>query len=42
MADPSASFSTSSYLAHNPDVKLAGINPLDHYILFGINEHRHL
>jgi hypothetical protein len=27
-------------LAKNPDVKLAGVNPLDHYLLYGLAEHR--
>ena len=38
--DPSASFDTRGYLAANPDVAAAGVNPLDHYLMFGIFEGR--
>ncbi len=38
--DPSAAFSVDGYLALNPDVKAAGINPLLHYLDFGRSEHR--
>ncbi len=38
--DPSPLFSTTKYLANNPDVKKAGMNPLLHYIRFGIKEGR--
>ena len=34
--DPSAIFDTLGYLAANPDVAAANINPLDHYLNFGI------
>ena len=38
--DPSAGFDTLGYLAANPDVAAAGINPLDHFLQFGIYEGR--
>jgi serralysin len=38
--DPSASFDTLGYLAANPDVAAAGVNPLDHYLQSGIYEGR--
>ena len=38
--DPSKDFSTHLYLNNNPDVASAGINPLSHYLTFGINEKR--
>lgn len=38
--DPNAVFDTSDYLALNPDVAAANINPLDHYLNFGLNEGR--
>ena len=38
--DPSASFSSSSYLAANPDVVASGMNPLWHYAAFGREERR--
>jgi hypothetical protein len=31
--DPSAHFDTTGYLAANPDVAAAGVNPLDHYLI---------
>ncbi|HYX14871.1 MAG TPA: hypothetical protein VE944_10995 [Nostoc sp.] len=40
--DPSASFDSSSYLEINTDVAAAGINPLSHYLIFGMNEGRPL
>jgi hypothetical protein len=36
--DPSAGFDTLGYLAANPDVAAAHINPLDHFLAFGIYE----
>ncbi|WP_028572290.1 S8 family serine peptidase [Desulfonatronum lacustre] len=38
--DPSAYFSTTSYLEIHQDVALAGMNPLEHYLLYGITESR--
>jgi hypothetical protein len=38
--DPSAFFSTQTYLAINPDVKAAGVDPLTHYDVFGWKEGR--
>ncbi|WP_373355963.1 glycosyltransferase [Pseudoroseicyclus sp. CXY001] len=38
--DPAPDFSTTRYLAHNPDVLEAGINPFAHWILFGRLEER--
>lgn len=38
--DPSPRFSTSLYLASNPDVKVAGCNPLAHYLTQGRREGR--
>ncbi len=38
--DTSPLFSTSHYLDSYPDVKLAGVNPLLHFISWGINEGR--
>ena len=38
--DPSADFSVDRYLSRNPDVQASGINPLDHYYLFGRLEGR--
>lgn len=40
--DPSARFSTLSYLKLNPDVAAAGINPLEHYIRHGRYENRRI
>ena len=40
MRDPSADFSTRSYLQHNPDVLAQGICPLLHYEQNGKNEQR--
>ena len=33
-------FDTTGYLAANPDVAAAGINPLDHYLTLGTYEGR--
>jgi len=38
--DPSASFSTRSYLDAHADVREAGMNPLTHYVLHGVQEMR--
>jgi hypothetical protein len=38
--DPSENFDTTFYLACNPDVADAGINPLDHYLSWGQFEGR--
>lgn len=38
--DPSADFSTKGYLCLNADVRDAGMNPLEHYVLAGKAEHR--
>ena len=38
--DPSAGFSVEGYLALNPDVAAAGLNPLAHYLQFGAAEGR--
>lgn len=38
--DPNSFFDTSDYLAGNPDVAAAGVNPWDHYVTFGVNENR--
>jgi serralysin len=38
--DPSAAFDTLGYLAANPDVAAAHVNPLDHYLNNGIYEGR--
>ena len=38
--DPSAGFDTQGYLAANPDVAAAGLNPLDHYLQCGVYEGR--
>lgn len=38
--DPSVNFDTGAYLAANADVAAAGVNPLQHYLIFGINEGR--
>ncbi|HSF93890.1 MAG TPA: hypothetical protein VLA52_02610 [Thermohalobaculum sp.] len=38
--DPAPWFSTSAYLAGNPDVELAGINPLAHFVQYGRREGR--
>jgi len=34
--NPNALFDTAGYLATYGDVKVAGINPLDHFLHFGI------
>ena len=38
--DPSAGFSTRGYLAANTDVANAGVNPLIHFLEFGLTEGR--
>lgn len=38
--NPSDSFSTDFYLKRYPDVKKSGMNPLVHYIKYGVNEGR--
>lgn len=38
--DPSPDFSTDEYLLHYPDVRAAGMNPLEHYARFGVREGR--
>lgn len=38
--DPSPGFSTQAYLRKYPDVALSGMNPLLHYLKFGIGEGR--
>ncbi|MBU7584846.1 MAG: hypothetical protein KAF91_18370 [Nostoc sp. TH1S01] len=38
--DPSAFFDSSRYLEINTDVAAAGVNPLSHYLTFGVNEGR--
>lgn len=38
--DPSPAFSTSQYLAVNPDVAAARVNPLLHYVVYGRAERR--
>lgn len=38
--DPSAAFDTSAYLDRNPDVAVAGMNPLVHFIGWGLSEGR--
>jgi len=38
--DPSTSFDTDAYLAAYPDVAAAHINPLQHFLQFGIHEGR--
>ena len=38
--DPSGDFDTHAYLAANPDVAAAGINPLEHFLRFGALEGR--
>ena len=38
--DPSAGFSTDGYLLANPDVRESGINPLVHFLDFGLHENR--
>ena len=39
--NPSQFFSTTDYLAKNPDVKNANINPLLHFEKYGIKENRY-
>lgn len=39
--DPSRFFSTADYLAKNPDVKVAAVNPLLHFERFGVKENRY-
>src|SRR5882724_3134722 len=38
--NPNAYFDTNGYLAHNPEVAAAGVNPLDHYDQSGWKEGR--
>ncbi|MGT2485378.1 hypothetical protein ACU4GA_03820 [Methylobacterium oryzae CBMB20] len=38
--DPSGHFSTDGYLDANPDVRVAGINPLVHFLEVGFAEGR--
>ena len=38
--DPSYQFDTQKYLAGNPDVDAAHIDPLEHFLLFGAVEGR--
>ena len=38
--NPSADFNGSIYLANNPDILAAGINPLEHYLLYGKKDGR--
>jgi hypothetical protein len=38
--DPSAYFDTDWYLDNNPDVRRTGMNPLDHYYVYGAAEGR--
>ena len=35
--DPSANFDTTLYLLRNPDVAAAGVDPLEHYLAFGVS-----
>lgn len=39
-ANPNATFNTDEYLAANPDVAAAGVNPFTHYLHFGAAEGR--
>lgn len=39
-ANPNATFNTNEYLAANPDVAAAGVNPFQHFLQFGVNEGR--
>ena len=38
--DPGRLFNTTGYLARNPDVLAANVNPLVHYLRFGVHEGR--
>jgi GT2 family glycosyltransferase/glycosyltransferase involved in cell wall biosynthesis len=38
--DPNGWFSTNDYLAANPDVRAANVNPFAHYVLYGRAENR--
>lgn len=38
--DPSAFFDTSDYLQTHKDVGAVGLNPLDHFLMYGISEGR--
>ena len=40
LRDPSPHFSTRAYLERYPDVRSSGMNPLDHYFVFGMLEGR--
>ncbi|XYK80787.1 MAG: hypothetical protein ROO70_00830 [Labrenzia sp.] len=39
-SDPNFHFDTSFYLAENPDVAAAGVNPFDHFLSNGVHEGR--
>lgn len=39
-SNPNAVFKTSEYLAANPDVAQAGVNPFQHYLQHGVHEGR--
>jgi len=38
--DPGPHFDTKLYLIHNPDVAAAGVDPLEHYLRYGVKEGR--
>ncbi len=38
--NPQDQFNTREYLSRNPDVEIAGVNPLAHYACFGVHEGR--
>ena len=38
--DPSIKFSTTDYLSQYPDVRADGMNPLEHFVRFGLKEGR--
>ena len=40
--NPSVWFDTNAYLDANPDIKAAGVNPLNHYLAYGIHEGRQI
>lgn len=42
LMDPGPRFSTAEYLDRNPDVRSAGVNPLQHFIRYGRAENRHV
>ena len=39
--ETSIKFDAAWYLEQNPDVTASGVNPLEHYLLYGKNEYRH-